>query len=96
MSSAPRSASRCAKAKSAFELRERPLRLGERRLVGPGIDDEEEVALLDEVPFAEGRALELAGDPGADLDGVDRFGAAGVFAGVRERRPRGRRRRLPA
>ncbi len=46
-------------------------------LVPAGIDDEEDVALLDQLAGLKADFADEAGDARADLDGFDRFGAAG-------------------
>ncbi len=53
------------------------LSLVDLSLVGPGIDHEQEVPLLDFRPFLERHLDQVAGDPGADVHRMDRFGPAG-------------------
>src|SRR5207342_2424037 len=43
------------------------------RLVGPRIDDEEKVSLLDHRPFLEVRRLQISAHPRANTDMVDRL-----------------------
>ena len=55
------------------------LRLGRRegRLVGPWIDDEKQIALLDDLPVGEVDLGQIAAHPGADFDRVLRPELAG-------------------
>ena len=50
--------------------------LVERRLVGPGVDDEQGLALVDHLPVHEADGLEVAGYAGAHVHRVDRLEAA--------------------
>jgi DNA-binding transcriptional ArsR family regulator len=52
---------------------------GERSVERTRVDDEEEVALLDEVSVLEGDAIEMARCARADLDALHRLGATGVL-----------------
>jgi hypothetical protein len=47
------------------------LRLVEHRLIGPGIDFGQEVALLDQLAFGERNLVDLSVDTGADQHGVE-------------------------
>ncbi len=53
------------------------LGLVELGLVGPGIDDEQQVPCLDLRPFLERHLDQVAGDSGADVDRLDGLGPAG-------------------
>ncbi len=53
------------------------LRLRDGRLIGSGIDGDEEVAWLDQRAFAEVHRLDGAGHARPNLDAVDRLEAAG-------------------
>ncbi len=52
-------------------LGELALRLGQRRLIGPGVDLRDEVALFDHLAFRKSHRLQLARDLGADGDGLE-------------------------
>ena len=73
------SRARLARASSSWRLVERDLALGlvELGLVGPGIDLEQQVALLDLGPFLERHLDQVAGDAGPDVHRLDRIGPAG-------------------
>src|SRR6185295_7038549 len=70
------------------------------RLVGPRIDDEEKVSLLDHRPFLEVRRLQIAAHPRADTDMVHRLKTPGELIPLgdhlahRLAHAYGRRRRL--
>ncbi len=68
-----------------FDALELGPRAGEGRLVRPGVDDEEQVALLHQVAFVERGADEVPGCARADLHRFGRLGAAGVLAVVGDR-----------
>ncbi len=82
------------------------LRLLDRELIGARIDDEQSVALLDQLAFVEVNGIDEAGDACPDLYVLDRDEAAGILVpfgdrllqrarnGHRRRRRRGRRNRL--
>ncbi len=82
------------------------LRGGALDLERPRVDDEQEVALLDQLAVLEMDLLEIAADPGAQLDIVDRGELPGELVALddllaqrladrdRRRRRRGGRRRL--
>ena len=67
-------------------LRLPDLRLGpvDRRLVGPGVDDEQDLVLLDDLAVLEADLLDIARDPGADLDPLHRLEAAGELVPLGE------------
>ena len=81
-------------------LRLRELRLGgiEVDLIGPRIDDEEQIALLDQLAVREMDLRQIAADPGANLDVVDRLELAGELVpfgdGLLQGMADGDRRRL--
>ena len=72
-----------------LELGPRAFHIGfgllDRELVGARIDDEQEVALLDDLAVLEMDGIDEAGDPGADLDRLHRREAAGVFVPLGDR-----------
>ena len=91
------------------ELGRRPLhprlRLGELGLggieidlIGPGIDDEEQIALLDPLPVGEMDLRQIAADPGANRHELDRLELAGELVpfgdGLLQGMADGDRRRL--
>ena len=55
------------------------LGLLDRERVGARIDDEQEVALLDDLALLEMDGVDEPGNAGADLDGLQRRKAAGIF-----------------
>ena len=61
-----------------------PSRAAELRLVGPGIDLEQQVALLDHRALAEVHRFEVPADPRPHLDGVHRLEACRVLVPVGE------------
>ena len=63
----------------AARAREIGLRACERRLVGPLVDHEQQVALGDVLAFGVGDALDVAAHARAQFDGLDRAEAAGEF-----------------
>ena len=71
-----RSRSPCAKSSAGLGRGERGLRLVERRLVGPLVDGEEQVAGLDDGAVDEMDLVDIARDAGADVDLVDGVEAA--------------------
>ena len=70
--------------------RELPVRLGQLHLVGARIDQEENLALLDEVPLLEALLLQIAAHAGAHVHRVGRAHVADVLAPVRDRAELGR------
>ena len=60
----------------AFDIR---LGLLDRDPIGARIDDEQEIALLDDLAFLEMDGIDEAGDPGAHLDRLHRLEATGIF-----------------
>ena len=68
---------------SDVELRLRPFDIGFRQLdgdlVGALIDDEQQVVLLDDLPFLEMNGVDESGNPGADFDSLQCGEAAGIF-----------------
>src|SRR5580700_4991051 len=65
------------------ELRLRPFDIGFRLLDGDLvralIDDEQQVVLLDDLPFLEMNGVDESGNPGADFDRLQCGEAAGIF-----------------
>ena len=59
-----------------------PVELG---LVGPRVDLEEQIPLVDLGPVLEVHLVEIAGDPGADLDREDRVEPAGEVLEIAHR-----------
>ena len=60
----------------AFDIR---LGLLDRDPIGARIDDEQEIALLDDLAFLVMDGIDEAGDPGAHLDRLHRLEATGIF-----------------
>ena len=88
---------------SSLDLRALQIGLGliDRELVGPRIDHEQQVALLDDLAITEMNGIDESGHPGANVDGRQRLEAAGVFVPfgdllLQRLRHRDRRRRRRA
>ncbi len=72
------------------QLRPRPgavdrgLRLLDGDLIGPGVDHEQQLALLDDLAVREADGLQVARDPGAHVDPLERLEPAGELVIFRE------------